>query len=407
MTQTATRDDVASLTAAALPHVTGIRRDLHRHPELGYLETRTSERVVAELKDLGIEHAAGLARGTGVIAHLPANRAGVDPASAPTIGLRADMDALPILEETGVEYASQTPGTMHACGHDGHTANLLGVARVLNQLGDRPNNVTLVFQPAEEGGGGGDAMCKDGAIDGSRLGKPVDLMYGLHGWPDMEVGNVATRVGPLLAGTSEFEVIVRGKGGHAAYPHNTVDPIVAAAQFIVAAQTIVARSVSPVSSAVITFGEIKAGHARNVIPDEAKLRGTIRTLSESDRTLVTGRFEEVAKGVGSAMGATIEVNWQGGYPVTHNDAHATGRFRRVAQETLGPGKVFEREQPTMGGEDFAYYGAHAKACFYVIGLKPIGAPSYPGLHTPTFDFNDDALETGVRTMVALALDERV
>ncbi len=391
--------------ADAVPHATTLRHRLHRHPELMFEEHRTAEAVTEELKELEIEYKAGLAGGTGVIGWLPATTR--DPASAPTIGLRADMDALPITEESDLPYASENPGVMHACGHDGHTAILLGAARVLAGVAQRPNNVLFLFQPAEEGGAGGDRMCRDGALGGAAaggLGQPVDMMFGLHGWPEIPAGKVATRVGPLLAATDEFNVTVRGTGCHAAYPHLGVDPVVIAAEIVSALQTIPSRRTSPLDNVVITVGSIHAGHARNVIPDEAHMIGTVRTLLAETRTQVEADFRRLVSGIAAAHGAEATIEWHEGYPVTRNDPDATARFRRVAEAAIGESNVLEREHPTMGGEDFAYYGLRVPACFYFVGLRPEGMDSWPNLHTPLFNFNDEVLPVAITLTVQLALD---
>jgi amidohydrolase len=381
-----------------LPAVVEIRHDLHRHPELGYQEHRTSGRVCELLAEWGVEHRGGLARGTGVLAYLPAT---TDPATAATVALRADMDALPIAEETGAGYASETPGVMHACGHDGHTSILLGTARVLSQT-ERPNNVVFVFQPAEEGGAGGLAMCQDGALDGRVLGRKVDRIFGLHGYPAGELGHVYTRVGPLMAAASEFKIRIHGKGTHAAYPHFGIDPMVAAAYIISALQTIASRNVDPLGAIVVTVGKVEGGVAHNVIPDMVTLSGTLRTLDDEMTAFGMESIGRVAEGVASGLGARAEVEWVGAYPVTRNDANATAHFRAVAERVLGADRVHEEPKPSMGGEDFSFYGQHVPACFYFLGIRPAGQASYPNLHSPKFDFNDDALRPAIEAMVGLA-----
>jgi len=394
------------LVEGAVPHVTAIRRDLHRHPELMFEERRTSAVVCRELEALGIEHKAGLAGGTGVLGFLPATRA-PDSARRPptrTVALRADMDALPIEEQTGAPHASTVRGVMHACGHDGHTSILLGAARVLSQLPDRPHHVMFIFQPAEEGGAGGEKMCRDGALAGSVLGTKVDVIYGLHGWPELPLGHVATRSGPLLASTDDFIVTIRGRGGHAAYPHLCIDPVVVAAHVITALQTIASRRVNPVDAVVVTVADLRAGsHANNIIADSATFNGTIRTLRDDTRALAEQEFKKIVAGVCESLGARAEIEWHVGYPSTRNDEGATERFRRIARETLGPQRYQEREHPTMGGEDFSFYGRHVPACFFFLGLKPEGG-ACPGLHTPKFDFNDAALPTGIEMMCRLATE---
>ncbi|MCA9294449.1 MAG: amidohydrolase [Phycisphaerales bacterium] len=398
-TMTNAEEAIGGMVADAAKHVTPIRHDLHQHPELMYEESRTSKRVCEELDALGVEYVPGLAGGTGVVAYLPASEAG-----GRTIGLRADMDALPIEEATGVPYTSVHKGVMHACGHDGHTSILLGAARVLKNAPQRKNNIIFVFQPAEEGGAGGRRMCEDGAIDGTRIGTKVDEMYGLHGWTELELGKLSTRNGPLLAATDEFDVTVKGQGGHAAEPHKCLDPVVVSAQIVSALQSIASRRVGPLDSVVLTVASIHAGHAHNVIPDEAKIRGTIRTLLPETRKLAQDEFRRITSGIASAMGASAEIEWHDGYPVTFNHDAPTERFRTIARAAIGDEHVIDEPHPTMGGEDFSYYGAHAPACFYLLGLAPKGQ-KYPRVHTPRFDFNDDAIPLGIEMMVRLGLGD--
>lgn len=391
--------NIAQLVNAEQSAIIAIRHDLHQHPEIMFEEKHAAGVVSRELTSLGIQHRAGLAGGTGVLGWIPAT---TDSARAKTIALRADMDALPIAEKTGRPYASANPGFMHACGHDGHTSILIGAARTLAKLEHRPNNVLLLFQPAEEGGAGGEKMCDDGCLSGKVVGRPADMIYGLHGWPDMALGTVATRTGPLLAATDEFAVTIRGKGGHAAYPHACIDPIVAASQVLVALQTLCSRKANPLDSVVCTVGSFHAGHASNIIPDAAEFVGTIRTLKAETRAMAEREFRRIVSGVADAMGARAEIQWDTGYPVTENHPEPTERFRRIARDALGPAQVLEREHPTMGGEDFSFYGRHVPACFFFLGLRPVGIPAYPNLHTPEFDFNDDALPIGIEMMVRLA-----
>ncbi len=384
--------------AAVLPQVTEIRHDLHRHPELGYQEIRTSGRVAELLSEWGIEHATGLARGTGVLGYLPASN---DPANAPTVALRADMDALPIREETGVEYVSEHEGIMHACGHDGHTSILLGAAKVLKDA-ERPNNVLLVFQPAEEGGAGAKALCDDGILDGRVLGKPVDQMFGLHGFPGGQLGHVYTRNGPMMAAASEFRMVITGKGTHAAYPHFGIDTILVAAHIITALQTVASRAVNPLDSVVVTVGKVEAGMAHNVIPETAILKGTLRALNDTTNNLGKEQIGRISRSVAEAFGATATVEWVGAYPVTFNDPDATEHFRGVAREALGAEFLHEEPNPTMGAEDFSFYGQRVPASFFFLGLRSAHMDSFPNLHAPTFDFNDGALPVGIQMMCALA-----
>ncbi len=394
---------VRALIRESLPGVTAIRHDIHAHPELAYNEKRTSRVVCDELKRLGVEHVGGLAGGTGVLAHIPATTP--EGKARGAVALRADMDALPIEEATGAPYASKTRGIMHACGHDGHTANLLGVAQVLSKLAHRPNPVTLIFQPAEEGGAGGKRMCEDGALDGSKLGPRVSSIFGLHGWPQYILGDVGSRPGPLLAATDNFEIEIVGEQAHAAYPHLSRDAVVASAQIITALQSIASRNAPPTDCIVVTVAVISGGLARNVIPRSVQFAGTMRTLTPEMRRLGRERFHAITSGIAGAMGCVAKIKWEEGYPVTFNDPAMTDRFFRVARATVGDSRVQHVPTPTMGGEDFSYYGHHVPACFFILGVRPAGQDTYPGLHQPEYDFNDDALETGIELMCALALDE--
>ncbi|HZW09525.1 MAG TPA: amidohydrolase [Phycisphaerales bacterium] len=418
--------ETASLTDAValeLPELVAFRHDLHRHPELSYEEHRTSARVCEELEKLGIAYKAGLAKGTGVVAHLPATGGSgtggrAVPAVRPhgserrasAVALRADMDALPIAERSGRLYSSENPGVMHACGHDGHTAILLGAARVLSKLDHRPNPVTFIFQPAEEGGAGGERMCDEGCLlgdEGGGLGPPIGRIFGLHGWPNVPLGTVATRPGPLLAATDDFVVRVRGIGGHAAYPHLAADPIIAAAHIVTALQSIASRNVGPTDAVVVTVGRIAGGTVSNVIPSSVELVGTVRTLRVETRRLARERLFAIVEQTAAAFGCRAEIDWEDGYPVTSNDAGLTEHFFAVAREALGERRVSVVEHPSLGGEDFSYYGRHVPACFYMLGLLPPGQDpaTTPKLHQAEFDFNDEAIPTGVELMCRLALAE--
>ncbi len=405
MGTTATTASLRSLIQRELPSLIDIRHDLHKHPELGFKEERTSGLVQRELSALKVRYRAGLARGTGVIAHFPPS----DPADAhkPAVALRADMDALPITEVTGKPYASTTKGVMHACGHDGHTTILLGAARMLSKV-HRPNPVTLVFQPAEEGGAGGEKMCQDGALAGEGkggLGPAVGRIYGLHGWPMLPLSKVASRPGPMLAAVDDFIVDVIGTGGHAAYPHLGNDPVVAAAHAITALQTIASRNVGPLDSVVCTVGQIEGGTANNIIPSSVRLIGTVRTLKPETRKFARERFFGIIENTCRAFNCRASIDWHESYPVTLNDAALAADFADAARATLGEGRFQAIEHPTMGGEDFAYYANVVPACFFFLGLKPEGAAAYPTLHQPDFDFNDDAIATGIEMMVTMATRE--
>ncbi|MFG0247174.1 MAG: M20 family metallopeptidase [Phycisphaerales bacterium JB052] len=396
-----------SLIQDAHDEITAIRHDLHAHPEILFTEERTSRVVQEELARLGVTFKTNMGgrepgTGYGVVAHIPAT---VD-APGDCIGLRADMDALPIEEANDMAYKSTKPGSMHACGHDGHTAILLGVARVLMQLEQRPNPVTLVFQPAEEGGGGGDKMCRDGVLDGDEangFGPPVARMYGLHGWPDMPLGTVATKPGALLAATDTFDISIEGVQGHAAYPHLCVDPVVAASHIIAMAQSIVSRTTRPTDSVVVTFGSIHAGSAYNVIPEQCTLKGTVRTLDMDTRAKTKARFLELVEQGAKAMGCRAQIQWNDGYPVTLNDPNEAARVAQTATESVLVTDFQPVQEPSMGGEDFSYYALKVPSCFYLIGLSEPGKDPYPGLHTPNFDFNDKVIPLGIEMMCRLAL----
>jgi len=389
---------------ADLSRLTELRRELHAHPELSNQEHTTARRIEAELRKLGLEFKTGLAsNGTGLIAYLPAT----SPTKT-TIALRADIDALPITESTGKPWASTTAGVMHACGHDGHTAILLGTARALANLDARPNNVLFVFQPAEEDGGGAQVMCEQGVLKGAKgggLGEPVTRVFGLHGWPRMPLGTVGTRPGPLMASTDDFDVRIVGKGGHAAMPHLAVDPIVAASAVVTALQTIASRNINPNDASVVTVGQFEAGTANNVIPNNARLVGTIRALTDETRASLHDRFHHVVRGTAEAHGCSAEIDWYPGYPVTHNDTDAAEHVLEVARRTLGERAVEIVPEASMGGEDFCYYGKVVPACFFLLGLLPKDRDpdDVPLLHQPGFDFNDEALPIGIRMMAGLAV----
>ena len=406
MTQTQT-PALKSLIESQLDELVEIRHDLHAHPETLFTEERTSQVVQRELTKLGITHKTSMGgrqpnTGFGVVAHIPAT---VDNPGE-CIGLRADMDALPIEEANDFGHKSNHPGQMHACGHDGHTTILLGVARVLSQLEHRPNPVSLVFQPAEEGGGGGDKMCRDGALDGDEangFGPPIKRMYGLHGWPDMPLGTVATKAGALLAATDTFDITITGTQGHAAYPHLCVDPVVAASHIVTMAQSIASRTTRPTDSVVVTFGSMHAGSAYNVIPEKCALKGTIRTLDMDTRAKTKARFFEIVEQGAKAMGCEAQIQWNDGYPVTLNDDAETDRVAQIAAEAELVNDFQWVVEPSMGGEDFSYYALKVPSCFYLIGLSEPGRDPYPGLHTPNFDFNDRVIPLGMEMMCRLAL----
>ena len=363
------------------------RHDFHAHPELMYEEHRTAARVADLLRSFGVDEVAtGLGK-TGVVGIIRGNRPGV------TIGLRADMDALPIEEAPGADYASQTPGKMHACGHDGHTAMLLGAAKYLAETRDFAGTVAVIFQPAEEGGAGGLAMAKDGLFERW----PIEKVFAMHNLPGFPEGKVLTRPGPLLASVDMFDITLTGAGGHAAWPHATRDPLIAAAQVLSAVQAIVSRETGPLQSAVISFTQMNAGNAYNVIPTEAHLAGTIRTLDAGLRDKVSRRLEDIATGVGTALGVEVAVKIDRVTGVVMNDPDLTDFCVGIAGEIVGDGNVDDAMEPLMGGDDFSYMADERPSCYIFMGQGDTAA-----LHTSGYDFNDRIIPAGVSYWVRLA-----
>jgi amidohydrolase len=358
------------------------RRDLHAHPELGFEERRTSALVADRLRAFGLDEVhTGLAR-TGVVGVLKAG------SGAGAIGLRADMDALPIQEATGRDYASTSAGRMHACGHDGHTTMLLGAARYLAETRNFDGTVYLIFQPAEEMLGGGRTMVEEGLFE--RF--PAAQVFGMHNWPSMPLGSLAMRAGPVMAAADRFTVELTGRGGHAAMPHQCRDPLVAAAQIVLALQSIVARNVDPVQRAVVSVTQVHGGDTFNVIPETAMLTGTARSFLPEVRDLLERRLREIATGIGTALGARVEIDWQRGYPATVNTEAETEIAALAAAEVAGADKVDREREPTMGAEDFAYMLEQRPGSYVFIGNG--GGEDAPMLHSPHYDFNDEALPYG-------------
>ncbi len=364
------------------------RRDLHRNPELGYDLPRTSALVADKLRAFGCDEVAtGIGR-TGVVGLICGRAAG-----ARTVALRADMDALPITEaNTALPYGSATAGRMHACGHDGHTAMLLGAARALCATRDFAGTAALVFQPAEEGGAGARAMLEDGLVE--RFG--IAEFYGMHNLPGLPVGRFCLRSGPVMAATDRFDITVAGRGGHAAQPHLCVDPVLAGAQLVTALQGIASRNVDPLDACVVSVTQFHAGSAGNAIPSEAKLSGTTRTLKAETRDLVERRLREVAEGVAAAHGTTAAVSFTRGYPVTVNHAAQAAVAASVAADIAGPDSVDTTIPPFMGAEDFAYMLEARPGAFIFCGNG-----GSAGLHSPDYDFNDAALPAGIGYWVRL------
>lgn len=390
---------IDTLIEEILPALIDIRHDLHAHPELGYEEIRTSNAIRQELTTAGVTYVEGLAGGTGVLGH-------IEGKGNKAIGLRADIDALPITEENSFDWRSVHEGCMHACGHDGHTTILLGVAKVLATVANTeqlPHPVTFVFQPAEEGGAGGKRMVEDGCLDGSRIGPPVAVMYGLHGWPQSQCSQVSTRVGPVLASDIGVHITIEGIGGHAAFPHLGFDPILCAANVITSMQQIPSRQTDPLDSLVISLTQIHGGTTHNIIPNKVEITGTIRFLRESTGKMAKQRVTEISQSIAHAHNCKAAVELTDGYPVTRNDKHAVDQFFKVANQVLPAEQVEVFPAPVMGGEDFSYYCQEVPSCFFMLGLLPEGQDAMPSLHQPTFDFNDGAIATGIKMFCELAL----
>ena len=372
---------IINSVASFADEVAAWRRDIHTHPELDYDTIRTAGVVADKLKAFGCDEiVTGIGR-TGVVGvikgRLPGNK---------VIGLRADMDALPILEATGKTYASQTPGKMHACGHDGHTAMLLGAAKYLSETRNFAGTAVVIFQPAEEGGGGGKAMVDDGLI--TRFG--ITEVYGMHNMPGLPVGHFAVRHGPMMAAADRFTIEIEGKGAHAAKPHESNDTVVIVAQLITALQSIVARNVDPLDSGVVSVTAIKAGDAFNVLPQTATVKGTCRTLKPETRDLLERRMREVCAGIAAAFGAKISIEYNRGYPITFNHEKETDFAITVASDVSGKENVVTDIPPTMGAEDFSYMLEERPGTMIFIGNGDTA-----GLHHPAYDFNDDVIPAGV------------
>ena len=381
---------IVNRVADLQPDIQAWRREIHQHPELLYDVHRTAAFVADRLREFGCDEVAtGLGR-TGVVGVIK-GRKPAGSADIKVIGLRADMDALPITEATDLPYASKTPGLMHACGHDGHTAMLLGAARYLAETRNFAGDAVVIFQPAEEGGAGAAAMIKDGLMD--RFS--IDQVYGMHNGPGIPVGSFAIRPGPIMAATDSVDIRIEGLGGHAARPHICIDSVMVGAQLITALQSIVSRSVDPLESAVISICEFHAGDARNVIPQTAVLKGTVRTLTKKVRELVEKRIREVVAGVAQITGARIDLTYERGYPVTVNHAAQTDVAIEVAKEIAGEANVHETP-PMMGAEDFSYMLEARPGAFIFCGNGDSA-----GLHHPAYNFNDEAIVFGTSYWIKL------
>jgi amidohydrolase len=387
---------VAEAIQSSLPHVTELRHRLHRIPELMFEEYQTAALIRNELDRLGIAYTAGVAGAPTATIAL------IGDASKPCIALRADIDALPIVERTGKPYASTHDGRMHACGHDGHISMLLGAAAILKGI-ERELGVCvkLIWQPAEEGGGGADVLVKQGVLDG-RLGPKVRAIFGIHGWPGLPVGYISTKPGPLLAATDYFEVTLHGQPGHAAFPQFARDPIVASAEAILNLQQIASREIDPTDSIVVSVTRIKAGSADNIIPAACSFSGTVRTLIPETRRWAQEVMRRRVEGIAAANACRAEFRWDDGYPPTINDPAMADFVAETAREIAGAERFIPAARAAMGGEDFAYYLEKVPGCFYMIGVCPPGVQCYPSLHNDCFDFTDAALATGIRMHIELA-----
>jgi hippurate hydrolase len=366
-----------------------IRRDIHAHPELAFAEQRTADLVAQFLGDLGIEVHRGLA-GTGVVATISAGQ------GKRAIGLRADMDALPLDELNAFAHRSQHAGRMHACGHDGHTTMLLGAAAVLARTRRFDGTVHLIFQPAEEHEGGGRVMVEQGLFE--RF--PMEMVFGLHNWPGMPAGNFAITAGPVMAGADRFEVIVSGRGGHAAMPHQATDTVLAGAALVQAAQSLVSRNVDPLASAVVSITRFQAGHADNVLPERAVLGGTVRAFTAPMQDMLESGLRRICVGIANTYAVTVELRFERGYPPTTNAAAPTALCVETANALVGSDRVMLNPPPSMGAEDFAYLSQVVPGCYVWLGNGPGEGGCM--LHSPHYDFNDDVIDTGVAYWVTLA-----
>ena len=389
---------IDAITAQAAS-IAALRRDIHAHPELSYEEQRTADLVARQLSEWGIPVHRGLGQ-TGVVGTIVGRDGG---ASGRAVGLRADMDALPMHESNTFAHASQHPGKMHACGHDGHTAMLLAAAQYLAQHRDFDGTVQLIFQPAEEGGAGARAMIEDGLFEQF----PVEAVFGMHNWPGMPAGSMAVSPGPVMASSNEFKITIHGKGGHAAMPSNCIDPVPIACQMVQAFQTIITRNKKPIDAGVISVTMVHTGEATNVVPDHCELQGTVRTFSTEVLDLIERRMRQVAEHTCAAHEATCTFEFERNYPPTINTPAEAAFARQVMVDIVGEAQVLAQE-PTMGAEDFAFMlqakpGAY---CFIANGDGDHRALGHGGgpctLHNPSYDFNDELIPLGATYWVRLA-----
>ncbi len=370
------------------PRIAAIRRDLHAHPELAFDELRTADKVAEFLAGIGLEVHRGLAK-TGVVATVSAGDSGR------AIALRADMDALPLTELNTFPHHSRHLGRMHACGHDGHTAMLLGAAEALAKLRNFDGRVVFIFQPAEEGDGGGRVMVEEGLFEQF----PVEMVFGLHNWPGMPAGSFGVTDGPVMAGTDRFQIRITGRGGHAAMPHQAIDTIVAGSALVQALQTLVSRQTDPQDAAVVSVTRFHAGDADNILPESALLGGTVRTLTPELQDRLEQGMRQVCNGVAATHRVRIDLEYTRGYPPTVNAPEPTFIAREVARRVAGGEHVFTSLKPSMGAEDFAYLARVVPGCYVWLGNGPGEGGCM--LHSPHYDFNDDVIATGIRYWVRL------
>jgi len=372
--------------------LTSVRRDIHAHPELAFEEKRTASLVADKLTAWGVKVHRGIAK-TGVVGVISGKKTG----SGRGIALRADMDCLPMHEMNSFEHKSRNEGRMHACGHDGHTTMLLGAARYLAETRNFDGTAYLIFQPAEEGGGGGEVMIREGLFENF----PANEIYGLHNWPGLPPGKLAVRAGPVMAATDEIQITVRGRGGHGAMPHLVVDPVLASAHIITALQSIASRNVNPIDAVVVSICSLATSQVGvfNVIPDHVKLVGTVRSFQPQTRELAERRLREIATKTAEALGATAEVTYARGYPATINSVREAQFAAQVGKRLFGAENVITEHEPTMGGEDFSYMLQERPGAYVFLGQG--GAPGGCFLHNPNYDFNDEVIPLGAGYLAAL------
>ena len=366
------------------------RQSLHQMPEIGLKEHKTSEYVQKKLQSWNIEFKSGLAN-TGIVAWVKGNKGNSDK----SIGLRADMDALPMPEKNSFKHKSQNDGFMHACGHDGHTSMLLGAAKYIKENPDFDGTVYFIFQPGEEGLFGGKIMIREGLFEDFK----IDEVYALHNWPGLPLGQFGVTDGPMMAAVDEFDIIVKGKGGHAAMPENAIDPIIIASQIVLTIQTIISRFISPIEKALISITKINGGTAYNVIDDKVVLSGTVRTFQPKIRELIENKIKETALGISKSYNGDVEIIYTKKYPPTINPKKETSFAANVAKELVGDDNVFENIDPCMGGEDFSYMLNKKPGSYLYIGQQDENHKAY--LHTSKYDFNDNLLPVGVNFWVEL------